>query len=553
MTSTVNNILNKTNQYYVKKFITIENNEIKMINDMRISDKPNKIISFIGNARTGKSTLMNCFLSYLFNDNIKLFNTSANLNSHCTTGIDMLELEFDKYNLILLDVQGLELQDSSDDCKLIIFVYLISNLIIFNPKTILDNTVLSSLQSLTSIITYYDNIDSNKNKPGLFFRPRDINPDAEFDPTSNLSDMLSDTKDQFLNVRSSIKKLFHTIESVPTYSLDRKELKLLSNNNFIDFINNTDNGFKNLCSHFDNIITNIKSSTDKNNFINIIENINGNKKIDFNIFDITKREAELDIKEWILKNINISMYDEPIESDGTQLNYDTFIQPRIDYSNEILAKFDERFIKTTPKIKATFRKEINDIFMKHINDSTHKSQAIANTFLSGIYNDKIKTCNYNTVIHNVTGLYSGDTNWINFIQIEEIKQELFNYIKNTVWLESVKTSFLIRLNIFINSIETKTMKMIKILDKKFNKYINEQSDIIKTFIDEQNISDNDINNIYMNFNTIIGDICSKFNVDIIDKLVYPYFEINISYDNSKSDEECNVNFIQHSKKRMICC
>ena len=319
----------------IKKFITIENNEIKMINDIKTSDKPNKIISFIGNARTGKSTLMNCFLSYLFNDNIKLFNTSSNLNSHCTTGIDMLEIEFDKYNLILLDVQGLELQDSRDDCKLIIFVYLISNLIIFNPKTILDNTVLSSLQSLTSIITYYDNIDSNKNKPGLLFRPRDINPDADFDPNSNLLAMLSDTKDQFLNVRSSIKKLFHTIESVPTYSLDRKELKLLSNNNFMEFINNTDNGFKNLCSHLDNIITNINSSTPANhNFMSIIENINGNKKIDFNIFDITKREAELDIKEWILKNINISMYDEPIESDGTQINYDTFIQPRIDYSNE---------------------------------------------------------------------------------------------------------------------------------------------------------------------------------------------------------------------------
>jgi hypothetical protein len=42
-----------------------------------------------------------------------------------------------------------------------LFVYLISNMIIFCPKTILDNTVLSSLQSLTTILTFVDNIENN--------------------------------------------------------------------------------------------------------------------------------------------------------------------------------------------------------------------------------------------------------------------------------------------------------------------------------------------------------------------------------------------------------
>jgi hypothetical protein len=282
----------------------------------------------------------------------------------------MLLINTPEYDLILLDVQGLELQDSQDDCKLMLFVYLISNMIIFNPKTFLDNSVLSSLQSLTSIITYVENIVTNENKPVLLFRPRDISEDAEFDPEDNLNDMLSsESEDQFLNVRESIKKLFKSTESKPTYSLDKKELKLLSGDKFIKFMENTSNGFEELCNYLDQQITNIGNhQPDKlnPNINEIIKNINANKKINFSIFDITGREAELDIKEWIMDSIDKTKYDISIESDGTQSNYNNFIQPRIDYHNLILKEFDKRFNKTTPKIRDVKRKEIVDTFNKHI-------------------------------------------------------------------------------------------------------------------------------------------------------------------------------------------
>jgi GTPase Era involved in 16S rRNA processing len=148
-------------------------------NDFTKLDKPLKIISFLGNARIGKSTLLNCYVSNKINRNTKIFNTSKSLEQHCTSGIDMLCLEMSDYYLILLDVQGLDLNDSKDDCKLMLFIYMISNLIIFNPKTILDNTVLSSLQSLTSIITYIPDIESKTTKPSLLFRPRDIDQESD--------------------------------------------------------------------------------------------------------------------------------------------------------------------------------------------------------------------------------------------------------------------------------------------------------------------------------------------------------------------------------------
>jgi ABC-type phosphate transport system ATPase subunit len=87
----------------IQKFISIVDNEIQLINNIPIGNKPIKIISFIGNARTGKSTLMNCYISNKVNENIKKFNTA----NRCTTGIDMLLVDTSTCNLILLDVQGL--------------------------------------------------------------------------------------------------------------------------------------------------------------------------------------------------------------------------------------------------------------------------------------------------------------------------------------------------------------------------------------------------------------------------------------------------------------
>jgi hypothetical protein len=75
---------------------------------------PNKelvVISFLGKARIGKSTLINCFLSLLNNSNTRLFNTSNSSKEHCTSGIDILKIENNSKIIILLDIQGLDFED----------------------------------------------------------------------------------------------------------------------------------------------------------------------------------------------------------------------------------------------------------------------------------------------------------------------------------------------------------------------------------------------------------------------------------------------------------
>ena len=422
----------------IQKFITIKNNNIELINNIPLTDKPIKIISFLGNARTGKSSLMNCYLSNKLNFNIKKFNTANKLNSHCTTGIDILVIEDLSYNIILLDIQGLELQDGRDDCKLMTFVYLISNMIIFCPKTILDNSVLSSLSSLTSILTHV-NIDINI-KPLLLFRPRDINEDAEFDPSENLNNMLEEIDDQFKEVRESIKKLFNPILSRPTFSLDKKELKMLTSNTFIEFMTNTTNGFKDICYYINENIDMINSYDSKiinKNITDIISNINQNTKIDFNIFNITKREAEVSIKEFICDCIDKTQYDVAIHTDGTQIQYDKYIQTRIDYMTLILDDFDKKFEKTAPNIKKLKRDEIKTIFLKHITEAQHNATTISTEQLTNIYDQKIKTYK-KTIDIDVRSNKDIDLSWIN--------KELNEYIKDTPYLESIKKIFLTRID-----------------------------------------------------------------------------------------------------------
>lgn len=124
-------------------------NLIVKVTDLPINDKPLYVLSIIGKARTGKSTLLNCIISHLKNESETIFMTS-NTDEHCTHGIDYHVLELQDKIYLILDVQGIKYHDSSLDAKMILFVYLISNIIIFNEKNIISNATLNSLQPLST-------------------------------------------------------------------------------------------------------------------------------------------------------------------------------------------------------------------------------------------------------------------------------------------------------------------------------------------------------------------------------------------------------------------
>ena len=517
----------------LKKLISIKDNNIVLNNDFTKLDKPLKIISFLGNARIGKSTLLNCYVSNKINRNTKIFNTSKSLEQHCTSGIDMLCIEMSNYNLILLDVQGLDLNDSKDDCKLMLFIYMISNLIIFNPKTILDNTVLSSLQSLTSIITYIPDIESKTIKPSLLFRPRDIDQDSDYNPVKNLKDMLSDVLDQYSNVRESIKKLFINIECKPTFYLDKKEKSLLPKDNFIDFMKETSNGFQDFCSYLDIMIENINEHPSDNfndRVKDLISKINSNKNIDYTKFDITMREAECDIKEWIYKEIDKTKYDIPMITDGTQENYDVIIKPRIDYRDLVLSDFDKRFDKTTPKIRDKFRKEILTTFNTHIDKVYNESVKISSSKLNDIYQTKVETFYKNTKFIDVDKPINE--------QVEYIYEIMRDFIRNTNYLDTMKNLFLEKTNNYISDIDKEVNKLYLSIIEKFNNYIDKQVLNIIAFMNHQVtlLLNTHINDIKQSFKMIINNIDKIWQDEIFDKIYFCKYFIVIKHTPNKDDD-----------------
>ena len=508
----------------LKKLISINDNNIVLNNEFIKSTKPLKIISFLGNARIGKSTLMNCYISNKVNKDMKIFNTSKSLEQHCTSGIDMLCLEMNNYNLVLLDVQGLDLNDSKDDCKLMLFIYMISNLIIFNPKTILDNTVLSSLQSLTSIITYIPDIESKETKPSLLFRPRDIDQDSDYNSGKNLKDMLSDISDQYSNVRESIKKLFTTIECKPTYYLDKKEKTLLSKDKFINFMDDSSNGFQAFCSYLDSMIETISEHSSENfnkRLKDLIKKINSNKNIDYTKFDITMREAECDIKEWIYKEINKTQYDVSMGTDGTQENYDLIIKSRIDYRDLIISEFDKRFEKTTPKIRDKFREEILSTFNKHIDKVYEESVNISIESLNVIYQNKIINFFDQTKVIDINKPINEQVNYI--------YDKIYDFIRKTNYLEIIKDKFIIKTREFINEIDKQVNKIYSAEKEKFNEYIEKQVSKIIIFMNHQKtlLLNTHISDIKQSFEMIIDKIDDLWKNEIFDKLNYHVFKIII--------------------------
>jgi len=381
----------------LSKLINFNENQLIKINNIDVPKKDIIIISFLGPARIGKSTLLNCFLSFILNENIQSFKCSSSSKSHCTSGVDMVYLESDTKTIILLDVQGLDFQDSSNDCKLMLFVYMISNIIIYNERGFLTNKVLSSLQSLTCLLTFIDK-NNDFNKPELIFRTSDIDDESDFDSIENLNDLLSDTKhDQYTNTRKSIKKLFSNIKSFHTFTLDRDVKRIIDKeNNYFKFLDQ-ENNFKDFCSKIFNIIDTKSNNSVINNIDTIIEQINSNQNIDFKIFDLTYSQALLSILEWKESKQFESILIMPV-IDGTQENYDENIQPIIDNYRDIMNEYDMNFKLTTPKIKLEQEQEIRSKFDNFINECKKISKSKSDEIMTQFFNDCKETKIATTIV-----------------------------------------------------------------------------------------------------------------------------------------------------------
>lgn len=334
--------------------VRFENNQIvfnrHVLDSLEIDPSTKyKVITIVGRARTGKSTFLNLLISYLNNNDELIFKSNSGID-HCTHGIDI----YIDNNIIFLDCQGIEYQDSSNDIQLLLLAYLLSNVIIFNDHQ-LNNGTLKSLEPIISFVNYIEVTDLKK--PDLFFRIRDYDMDSSV--ASLLTNFLTRQDDQYQTIRDSLFDLFENIDSISTGSLDRKELKHLKECKYGTILDCKDNKFEEC---FNNLITKISTyksitfSRFMENIDNISELLNNNSRLDFNKLDLCHTLIKTEIVEFI-NNIDKRVYTN-LNVTGTQHNYNIVVKPRIKQTNTIFDTFDNNFKFVNSNIKDNYRQKL---------------------------------------------------------------------------------------------------------------------------------------------------------------------------------------------------
>ncbi len=487
--------------YYVNKFIKIDNGIIELLFNIKLqtNNKPIYVLSVIGPARRGKSTLINCIISTLLNINYNSFKTS-NTDEHCTYGIDYTIIEIEDKNILFLDVQGMGLHDSSNDCKILLYIYLISDLIIFNERNIIDNRTLDNLLPLTSFMTYINEktLIEQSERPKIIFRISDQ--DLKMDPQENLNKVLEFKNDQYQNVRESIKKLFSDLIAVKTEPLEKSEKILLEKENYNNFLLIKYNNFKTVCDY---IIQEINKCNKFNNISTYYEyvqkialDLNENKKIDWDKLDLTKQISKQEIDEWIKNNVDEKYFNNIIVN-GTQDQYEKIVIPLKENIDKIILNYDNYFANTTPKIKDEGNKNLyNKLYFVYYNayeqtknksasKIVEKSREIINKYLNNYYFKENETEDVYVFIKQLQETIFNDK--IINLYFYDIKKNIFDHLENSIF--RLMKNDLTKIK---NNYDNKYMDKIKMLENVIEQnIILIWDDILKC-----------IKNIYLSFDQI---------------------------------------------------
>jgi hypothetical protein len=200
------------------------------------------------------------------------------------------------------------------------------------------------------------NTFKNYNASILYFRISDY--ELEGNPNKLLDNILVNQKDQFDNVRESIKKLFSSIEINITEPLDRTEKVLLKKRDFTKLLE---------INNFDKIIREIYSlinSQSKKNIdiLKLINNINLNKKIDYKKLDLYTQITINEVNEFIKLNISNNDDFNIFIIDGYSKNKLEIYQSKID---NLLNNFKEQFNKIPKNLQQLFNQELKLIQDKY--------------------------------------------------------------------------------------------------------------------------------------------------------------------------------------------
>lgn len=482
------------------------------------------VISILGEARMGKSSLLNIMISKIIGNDIKVFNTGDNLKEQGTYGIDMYHCD----NYVFLDCQGVNYQNSSNDVKVMLIAYMLSNMFVVNVNFI-NNTALKILEPLL-LFRNYTNIDdigkNNIEKPKLCFKIKDYSFDD--DPYVPLKETIQIRNDQYDSIRKTLNILFSDdIIATETEPLTRQQLSILRAGKYIEFIKNVESF--NICT--DRILNqNIgKKVLDKNyaKFItHLCQNINTNRKIDNKDLDTLTLLNDREINAFI--NSIDPENRIPLQPDGTTDYYVNHILRRKAMYEDIMANFNTTFSHIEPTIKEQYRKIIVDTYEKYHLDAKRDNYTIGRK--------KAKTSLFN---------FENNINTI-LLRIKVSEWELINIVSSIVsCYDCCKSPFVTQCDIMDRHVSIKSEQGPRLrpvyrpmfdieyktpaCDKhsiELTKYIDSFYDSLKVCNDElmDNIKQYDMN-VMITYGKIIDDLFTKMNITLNDIMNQYYSDI----------------------------
>lgn len=341
----------KSAMLHSKPLIRFDGTKLLLVEN-ELPTTPVKIISIIGKARMGKSSFLNAFISKYSGKNTTIFTTQDG-DDHCTLGIDYYYIP--EHNVLLLDSQGLAHENASHDPSLLLFIYLVSNIIIFNESTMLQNSALKLIEPICTFTQYLD-MDTCE-KPSLIFRISDAKRGSDIHKT--LEKLMAHHNDQYNSIRESVENVFaQPVKIIKTEYPQKAEDSLLSSNDYMGLLSVKENGFD---SAIASIIDDISAVVPRENILTsipgYIDSINNNEHININKLDIVALTHNNDILMWLNK-VSADLKSE-IEVDGTQEMYEKNVVTRQAAVKKVKTEFTKRFKNITETIKKDHKAKLD--------------------------------------------------------------------------------------------------------------------------------------------------------------------------------------------------
>ena len=466
-------------------FVKIDGSDLKLMTDMKFSALgTTRVVSILGKARMGKSSFLNCLAYQITKENKKIFTTKGTFE-HVTKGVDFYHLP--QHNLILLDTQGLDHEDSSHDPILLLFVYLISDVIIFNGTQQLQNDTLKLLEPICAFMHSVDLEDIVK--PHLFFRIANAFPVVLDDPRKSLDTINVTYNDQYQSIRDSIKLLFQDdIDIVATDHLGKSSTAYIDAGTYKPLLENEENGF---AAAIEKILNSLeKPSEKKNQYLTklpeVIKQINNNEKINISKLDVVALTTSNEILQW-LQTVDQSDF-RVIDVDGLQKTFIERVEPRKTKKKAILTAFTKRFKSVPEKIKESYYTELSRKLSSPIDTAIHESETKAIARVAHIHEQARAERAFESINSSVNSFTNIDSSFKKqYLRViytfEEACADLYEPVKERYvkWCCAVYKGYDDALTRLITA-ETEDMAAVDIIYKNtLDNYIKECTEYINTY------------------------------------------------------------------------